>query len=32
MTVEPLHDDTWTQRLLHGRANELENLGHLLGS
>jgi uncharacterized protein YndB with AHSA1/START domain len=32
MTVEPLHDETWTQRLLDGRANELENLGRLLGS
>ncbi len=32
MTVEPLHDDTWTQRLLDGRANELGNLAGLLGS
>ena len=32
MTVESLHDDTWTQRLLDGRANERENLGRLLGS
>jgi uncharacterized protein YndB with AHSA1/START domain len=27
MTVEPMHDDEWTQRLLAGRANELDNLG-----
>ncbi len=26
MRVEPLHDDVWTQRLLAGRANELDNL------
>ena len=26
MTVEPLHDQAWTDRLLAGRANELENL------
>lgn len=32
MTVEPLHDDTWTRRLLDGRANELDNLAGLLGS
>lgn len=30
MTVEPLHDETWTQRLLDGRSNELDNLGRLL--
>ncbi|MGO4807812.1 SRPBCC domain-containing protein [Arthrobacter sp. 2MCAF15] len=30
MRVEPLHDDTWTQRLLDGRANELENLANLV--
>ncbi|HEY1479933.1 MAG TPA: hypothetical protein VGF46_07865, partial [Gaiellales bacterium] len=27
MSVEPLHDDEWTQRLLAGRSNELDNLG-----
>ena len=32
MTVEPLHDDTWTERLLAGRANELDNLARLLAS
>jgi uncharacterized protein YndB with AHSA1/START domain len=26
MTVEPLHDATWTERLLAGRENELDNL------
>ena len=26
MTMEPLHDEVWTERLLAGRANELENL------
>jgi uncharacterized protein YndB with AHSA1/START domain len=26
MAVEPLHDEVWTQRLLAGRANELDNL------
>lgn len=31
MQVEPLHDETWTQRLLDGRANELENLAKLVG-
>ncbi len=32
MTVEPMHDDTWTDRLLAGRANELDNLAALLRS
>jgi uncharacterized protein YndB with AHSA1/START domain len=31
MTVEAMHDDVWTERLLAGRANELDNLGRLLG-
>src|SRR5690349_435705 len=26
MTMEALHDDEWTQRLVAGRANELDNL------
>jgi uncharacterized protein YndB with AHSA1/START domain len=30
MTMEPMHDDQWTQRLVAGRANELDNLGRLL--
>lgn len=32
MTMEPLHDDVWTQRLVAGRENELDNLGRLLGA
>lgn len=31
MQVEELHDDVWTERLLAGRANELENLARLVG-
>jgi uncharacterized protein YndB with AHSA1/START domain len=31
MSVEPLHDDVWTQRLLDGRANELANLARVVG-
>jgi len=30
MQVEPLHDAVWTERLLAGRANELENLARLV--
>ncbi|TDQ03813.1 MULTISPECIES: SRPBCC family protein [unclassified Leifsonia] len=30
MKVEPLHDDVWTERLLAGRANELDNLARLV--
>ena len=30
MSVEPLHDEVWTQRLLDGRANELANLAKVL--
>lgn len=29
--VEPLHDEVWTQRLIDGRSNELENLAKLVG-
>ena len=32
MHVEPLHDEVWTQRLLAGRANELENLAALVAA
>jgi uncharacterized protein YndB with AHSA1/START domain len=32
MSVEPLHDDVWTQRLFDGRANELANLARVVGS
>jgi uncharacterized protein YndB with AHSA1/START domain len=31
MTIEAMHDDVWTQRLVDGRTNELENLARLLG-
>ena len=30
MTVEPLHDDVWTERLIDGRTNELDNLARLV--
>jgi uncharacterized protein YndB with AHSA1/START domain len=30
MTVEPMHDDVWTQRLIMGRENELDNLARQL--
>lgn len=30
MQVEELHDDVWTERLLAGRANELDNLAQLV--
>jgi uncharacterized protein YndB with AHSA1/START domain len=30
MTIEPMHDDDWTQRLIAGRTNELDNLGRLI--
>ena len=30
MTVEPMHDEEWTQRLLAGRANELDNLAAVI--
>jgi uncharacterized protein YndB with AHSA1/START domain len=26
MTVDPMHDETWTERILAGRNNELDNL------
>jgi uncharacterized protein YndB with AHSA1/START domain len=26
MTIEPMHDEVWTQRLVAGRENELDNL------
>jgi uncharacterized protein YndB with AHSA1/START domain len=32
MEVEPLHDDVWTERLLAGRANELDNLARVVAS
>ena len=30
MTVEPMHDTVWTERLVAGRTNELDNLGRLI--
>jgi len=30
MTVDPMHDEEWTQRLVAGRENELDNLAKLL--
>ena len=32
MTIEPMHDDEWTQRLVAGRVNELDNLAKLLAA
>ncbi|HWJ82747.1 MAG TPA: SRPBCC domain-containing protein [Nocardioides sp.] len=32
MTMEPLHDEVWTQRLVAGRANELDNLVALVAA
>jgi uncharacterized protein YndB with AHSA1/START domain len=31
MTMEPMHDEEWTQRLVAGRENELANLAGLFG-
>jgi len=30
MTVEPMHDQVWTERLLAGRINELDNLARVI--
>jgi uncharacterized protein YndB with AHSA1/START domain len=30
MTLEPLHDEEWTERIVMGRNNELDNLRRLL--
>ena len=30
MTMDSLHDETWTQRLVMGRENELENLARVI--
>ena len=30
MTADPMHDDLWTQRLVMGRENELNNLGKII--
>ena len=31
MTVDPMHDEVWTERIVAGRANELDNLVALVG-
>ncbi len=31
MTVDPMHDETWTERILAGRHNELDNLEAAIG-
>jgi hypothetical protein len=30
MTMEPLHDEVWTERLVMGRTNEMENLARVV--
>lgn len=30
MRVEPMHDEVWTERLVAGRSNELDNLARLV--
>ena len=30
MTVEPMHDPVWTERLIGGRTNEIDNLARLV--
>jgi hypothetical protein len=30
MRMDALHDDTWTERLIMGRENELDNLAALI--
>ncbi|MEC3918139.1 SRPBCC family protein [Nocardia sp. CDC160] len=30
MTLEPMHDEEWTQRIVAGRSNELDNLGRVV--
>jgi hypothetical protein len=32
MTMDKMHDEEWTQRLVMGRQNELDNLGKLVGT
>jgi uncharacterized protein YndB with AHSA1/START domain len=32
MTMESLHDEVWTERLVAGRTNELENLAAVVGA
>jgi hypothetical protein len=30
MTIDPMHDADWTERIIAGRTNELDNLGRLI--
>lgn len=30
MTIEPMHDPVWTERLIGGRTNEIDNLARLV--
>lgn len=32
MRIDPLHDEVWTQRLIEGRTNELDNLAALVAA
>ena len=32
MTMDALHDETWTERLVMGRRNELENLASMISA
>lgn len=32
MTIEPLHNEEWTERIVAGRENELDNLARVLGA
>lgn len=32
MTIDAMHDDEWTQRLMMGRENELDNLSRVIAS
>ncbi|MBA9043715.1 SRPBCC family protein [Streptomyces murinus] len=32
MTADTMHDEEWTRRLAAGRANEMDNLGKVVGS
>jgi uncharacterized protein YndB with AHSA1/START domain len=30
VTIEPMHDDVWTERIVAGRTNELDNLANVV--
>jgi hypothetical protein len=32
MNVDPMHDEVWTQRLIMGRENELDNLTKVIAA